>query len=116
MRNQLNTFKTLFEQVRGLGIVMQLPNRQHTAISEHLNVWFDENYEVTAVAFGTRYNEQVEITKYSVRGEKYKVSFPIDITDEELDELIQIVNEEYRVAKINYLKLELTALEEEVVA
>jgi len=115
MRNQLNTFKTLFEQVRGLGIVMQLPNQKHTAISEHLNVWFDENYEVTAVAFGTRYNEQVEITKYSVRGENYKVSFPIDITDEELDELIQIVNEEYRVAKVNYLKLELATLEGETV-
>jgi 4-aminobutyrate aminotransferase-like enzyme len=115
MRNQLNTFKTLFEQVRGLGIVMQLPNRQHTSISEHLNVWFDENYEVTAVAFGTKYNEKVEITKYSVRGENYKVSFPIDITDEELDELIQIVNEEYRVAKVNYLKLELAALEGETV-
>jgi hypothetical protein len=115
MRNQLNTFKTLFEQVRGLGIVMQLPNRQHTSISEHLNVWFDENYEVTAVAFGTKYNEKVEITKYSVRGENYKVSFPIDITDEELDELIQIVNEEYRVAKVNYLKLELATLEGETV-
>jgi len=115
MRNQLNTFKTLFEQVRGLGIVMQLPNRQHTSISEHLNVWFDENYEVTAVAFGTKYNEKVEITKYSVRGENYKVSFPIDTTDEELDELIQIVNEEYRVAKVNYLKLELATLEGETV-
>jgi hypothetical protein len=115
MRNQLNTFKTLFEQVRGLGIVKQLPNRQHTTISEHLNIWFDENYEVTAVAFGTKYNEKVEITKYSVRGENYKVSFPIDITDEELDELIQIVNEEYRVAKIDYLKLELSTLEGETV-
>jgi 4-aminobutyrate aminotransferase-like enzyme len=115
MRNELNTFKTLFEQVRGLGIVMQLPNRQHTSISEHLNVWFDEDYKVTSVAFGTKYDEQVEITKYSVRENRYKISIPIDITDKELNELIQIVNEEYRVAKVNYLKLELATLEGETV-
>jgi hypothetical protein len=32
MRNELNQFKTLFEQVRGLGILMQLPNDIHTKI------------------------------------------------------------------------------------
>jgi hypothetical protein len=117
MRNQLNTFKTLFEQVRGLGIVKQLPNRQHTTISEHISVWFDDNYEVTAVAFGTRYDEKVEITKYSVRDKSYKVSIPIDITDEELNELIQTVNEEYRKVKIEWYTEEIEALkQEEVVA
>lgn len=113
MRNQLESFKTLFEQVRGLGIVMQLPNQKHTSISEHINVWFDESYNVTAVAFGTRYDEKLEITKYSVRDSSYKVALPIDVTDEELNDLLQIVSEEYRKAKIEYLKLELVELEGE---
>ena len=115
MRNELNTFKTLFEQVRGLGIVMQLPNRQHTTISEHISVWFDENYEVTSVAFGARYNEKVEITKYSVRDSGYKVSIPIDITDEELNELIQVVKEEYRDVKIKWYTEEISALKVETI-
>ena len=115
MRNELNTFKTLFEQVRGLGIVMQLPNRQHTTISEYINVWFDEDYKVTSVSFGKKYDGTVEIMRYSVREDRYKVAIPIDITDKELNELIQIVNEEYRVAKIDYLKLELATLEGETV-
>ena len=115
MRNQLETFKTLFEQVRGLGIVMQLPNQKHTSISDNINVWFDDNYEVTSVAFGTKYDEKVEITKYSVRDKSYKVTLPIDITDEELNELIQTVSEDYRIAKVNYLKSELATLEGETV-
>jgi hypothetical protein len=117
MRNELNQFKTLFEQVRGLGIVMQLPNQKHTDISEHINVWFDDNYEVTSVTFGKRYHEKVEIMRYSTRDNSYKVSFPIDITDVELYNLFVDVSEEYRKAKINYLKLELAELEleEEVV-
>jgi hypothetical protein len=111
MRNELNQFKTMFEQVRVLGIVQQLPNGKHTSLSDNINVWFDENYEVTSVAFGIRYDEKIEITKYSVRDKSYKVTLPIDITDEELNELIQIVNEEYRKIKIKYLKLELATLE-----
>jgi hypothetical protein len=115
MRNQLETFKTLFEQIRGLGIVMQLPEG-HNQLSNNINLYFAEDTNVTGVDFGDDYKNRVEIMKYSNRDRRYKVSFPIDITDEELDKLIQTVNEEYRVVKINYLKLELTALEEEVVA
>jgi cytidylate kinase len=55
--------------------------------------------------------------RYSTRDNSYKVTFPIDITDVELHNLFVDVSEEYRKAKINYLKLELAELEleEEVV-
>jgi len=115
MRNQLNTFKTLFEQVRGLGIVMQLPEG-HNRLSTNISLYFAEGTNVSGVDFGDNYKSQVEIMKYSNRDDNYKVSFPIDITDEELNDLIQAVNEEYRILKIDYLKLELAQLEEEVVA
>jgi hypothetical protein len=117
MRNQLESFKTLFEQVRGLGILQDLPNDTHSKFSDHITVWFSENHNVTSVTFGERYNEKVEIMRYSHRDNSYKVTLPIDITDEELNNLLQMVNEEYRKAKINYLKLELAELEleEEVV-
>ena len=117
MRNQLESFKTLFEQVRGLGILQDLPNDTHSKFSDHITVWFSENHNVTSVTFGERYNEKVEIMRYSHRDNSYKVTLPIDITDEELNNLLQTVNEEYRKAKINYLKLELAELEleEEVV-
>jgi cytidylate kinase len=112
MRNELNQFKTLFEQVRGLGVVMQLPNGTHTQFSEHITVWFDANYNTTAVTFGKHYKEKVEIMKYSTRDESYKVSLPIDITDVELFNLLIDVNEDYRKAKIAYLEAELSALKE----
>ena len=112
MRNELNQFKTLFEQVRGLGILQNLPNGTHTQLSEHISVWFDANYNTAAVAFGTHYKEKVEIMKYSTRDESYKVSFPIDITDVELFNLLIDVNEDYRKAKIAYLEAELSALKE----
>jgi hypothetical protein len=113
MRNELNQFKTLFEQVRGLGILMELPNETHSKFSDHITVWFSENHNVTSVTFGERYNEKVEIMRYSHRDEKYKVTFPIDITDEELSGLLQMVNEEYRKAKIAYLEMELYKLKED---
>jgi hypothetical protein len=112
MRNELNSFKTLFEQVRGLGMVMQLPNDTHTKFSEHITVWFSENHNVTSVSFGERYDEKVEIMRYSHRDEKYKVTLPINITDEELNDLLITVNEEYRKAKIAYLEAELSVLKE----
>jgi acetylornithine/succinyldiaminopimelate/putrescine aminotransferase len=113
MRNELNQFKTLFEQVRGLGILMGLPNDTHSKFSDHITVWFSENHNVTSITFGERYNEKVEIMRYSHRDEKYKVTFPIDITDEELSGLLQMVNEEYRKAKIAYLEMELYKLKED---
>lgn len=117
MRNQLEQFKTSFEQVRGLGILMGLPNDTHSKFSDHITVWFSENHNVTSVTFGERYNEKVEIMRYSHRDDSYKVTLPIDITDVELHNLLVDVSEEYRKAKINYLKLELAELEleEEVV-
>jgi hypothetical protein len=113
MRNELNQFKTLFEQVRGLGILMELPNETHSKFSDHITVWFAENNNVTSVTFGERYNEKVEIMRYSTRDENYKVGFQIDITDEELNDLLQTVNEEYRKAKIAYLEMELYKLKED---
>lgn len=107
MRNQLETFKTLFEQVRGLGIVMQLPNDIHTQLAKNINVYFAENYNVTSVTFGDRYEQQVEIMKYSIRDEKYKVSFPIDITDEQLIELIERVKVGFMTVKFEYLDREI---------
>lgn len=113
MRNELNQFKTLFEQVRGLGILMGLPNETHSKFSDHMTVWFSENYNVTSITFGERYNEKVEIMRYSTRDDNYKVTLPIDITDEELNNLLQTVNEEYRKAKIAYLEMELYKLKED---
>lgn len=110
MRNELNSFKTLFEQVRGLGILMELPNDTHSKFSNHITVWFSENHNVTSVTFGERYDEKVEIMRYSHRDSSYKVTLPIDITDEELYDLLTTVNEEYRKAKIAYLESELFAL------
>jgi len=112
MRNELNQFKTLFEQVRGLGILQNLPNDTHSKFSDHITVWFSENHNVTSVTFGERYVEKVEIMRYSHRDENYKVTLPIDITDEELNDLLITVNEEYRKAKIAYLEAELSALKE----
>jgi len=113
MRNELNQFKTLFEQVRGLGILQNLPNETHSKFSDHITVWYSENHNVTSVTFGERYNEKVEIMRYSTRDNNYKVGFQIDITDEELNDLLQIVNEEYRKAKIAYLEMELYKLKED---
>ena len=113
MRNELNQFKTLFEQVRGLGILMELPNETHSKFSEHITIWLSENNNVTSITFGERYNEKVEIMRYSHRDNSYKVTLPIDITDEELSDLIQMVNEEYRKAKIAYLEMELYKLKED---
>jgi hypothetical protein len=112
MRNELNQFKTLFEQVRGLGILQNLPNDTHTKFSEHITVWYSENHNVTSITFGERYNEKVEIMRYSTRDNSYKVSFPIDITDVELHNLLVDVSEDYRKAKIAYLEAELSALKE----
>jgi hypothetical protein len=112
MRNELNQFKTLFEQVRGLGILQDLPNDTHTKFSEHITVWFSENHNVTSVTFGERYNEKVEIMRYSHRDSSYKVTLPIDITDVELYNLLVDVSEEYRKEKIAYLEAELSALKE----
>lgn len=113
MRNELNSFKTLFEQVRGLGILMGLPNDTHSKFSDHMTVWFAEDHNVTSVTFGERYHEKVEIMRYSSRDNNYKVSFPIDITDKELSNLLQTVNGEYRKAKIAYLEMELYKLKED---
>jgi acetylornithine/succinyldiaminopimelate/putrescine aminotransferase len=113
MRNQLEQFKTSFEQVRGLGILMGLPNDTHSKFSNHITVWFSENHNVTSVTFGERYHEKVEIMRYSHRDNSYKVTLPIDITDEELNDLLQMVNEEYRKAKIAYLEMELYKLKED---
>jgi hypothetical protein len=112
MRNELNQFKALFEQVRGLGILQDLPNDTHTKFSEHITVWFSENHNVTSVTFGERYNEKVEIMRYSHRDNSYKVTLPIDITDVELYNLLVDVSEEYRKEKIAYLEAELSALKE----
>jgi len=112
MRNQLNTFKTLFARVRNLGTVQQLPNGKHTQLSENITVWFDSDYDVTSVSFGERYYEKVEITRYSSRHESYRVTLSIDITDEELDELIVTIEAEYKALQISYLKAELAKLEE----
>jgi 4-aminobutyrate aminotransferase-like enzyme len=111
MRNELNQFKTLFEQVRGLGIVMQLPEG-HNQLSENIILYFAEGTDVTGIDFGKRHNKKVDIMKYSNRDNRYKVSLPIDITDEELNELIQIINEEYRKIKLDYLKSEMAQLEQ----
>ncbi len=112
MRNQLETFKTLFARVRNLGMSQQLPNGTHSHLSENITVWFDEDYDVTSIMFGKRYHETIEIMRYSSRNESYKVTFPIDITDEELNELIVTIEAEYKALQISYLKSELAKLEE----
>ena len=106
MRNQLETFKTLFEQIRGLGIVMQLPDG-HNQLSENINLYFAEDTNVTGVDFGDNYKKRVEIMKYSNRDKNYKVSFPIDITDNELLELIVTVQHEFMDIKFAYLDSEI---------
>jgi hypothetical protein len=113
MRNELNQFKTLFEQVRGLGILMGMPNDTHSKFSDHMTVWYSENHNVTSVKFGERFDEQLEITRYSSRHDNYTVTFQIDITDEKLYDLLQTVNVEYRKAKIAYLEMELYKLKED---
>ena len=113
MRNELNQFKTLFEQVRGLGILMGMPNDTHSKFSDHMTVWYSENHNVTSVKFGERFDEQLEITRYSSRHDNYVVTFQIDITDEKLNDLLQTVNVEYRKAKIAYLEMELYKLKED---
>jgi hypothetical protein len=89
---------------------MGLPNDTHSKFSDHITIWYSENHNVTSVTFGERYNEKVEIMRYSHRDNSYKVTIPIDITDEELSNLLQTVNEEYRKAKIAYLEMELFML------
>jgi hypothetical protein len=106
MRNQLETFKTLFEQIRGLGIVMQLPEG-HNRLSENISLYFAEGYEVTGVDFGKWHNKRVDIMKYSNLDTNYKVSFPIDITDEALTELIVAVQSEFMDIKFAYLDSEI---------
>ena len=111
MKNQLETFKTLFEQVRGLGVVMQLPNDHHTKISKNIQVYFADNYDVTSIAFGDRYEQQVEIMRYSTHDKDYKVSFQINITEESLMELLEIVKVEFMDVKFNYLDSEIVKLQ-----
>lgn len=106
MRNQLETLKTLFEQVRGLGIVMQSP-QEHTRLSKNINLYFADDYSVTSVTFGDNYKNQVEIMKYSVRDNDYKVSFRINVTDDELNELIVTVQREFMDIKFAYLDSEI---------
>jgi hypothetical protein len=106
MRNQLETFKTLFEQIRGLGIVMQLPEG-HNQLSKNINLYFAEGTNVTGVDFGNDYKSRVEIMKYSNRNNRYKVSFPIDVTDDELLELIVTVQREFMDIKFAYLDSEI---------
>ncbi len=106
MRNQLETFKTLFEQIRGLGIVMQLPEG-HNRLSENISLYFAEGYNVTGVDFGKDYKNQVEIMKYSQRDNNYKVSLPIDITDNSLIQLILTVQSEFMDIKFEYLDSEI---------
>jgi uncharacterized SAM-dependent methyltransferase len=73
-------------------------------------VWYSENHNVTSITFGERYNEKVEIMRYSHRDSSYKVTLPIDVTDEQLEELIELVQSEYKQVKIDYLESELFIL------
>jgi hypothetical protein len=114
MKNELETFKTLFEQVRGLGIVMQLPNDNHIELSRNIKVYFAGNYNVTSISFG-RGDQQVEIMKYSTNDSYLKVSLDINSTEESLQDLIQIVNEEYRDVKIKWYTEEIETLKGETV-
>lgn len=101
MRAQLNQIKSLFEQVRGLGIVMRLPEGNHTNLSKNITVYFAKRRNVTDIQFG-RGNEKVEIMKYSLRDTYLRVSFGIDSTDEQLEQLIETVTKEYNEVKIKY--------------
>jgi hypothetical protein len=114
MRNQLNELKLLFNDIRVLGINKNLPDNQHTQISPNITVWFAESRDVTSIQFGQRYNETVEIMKYSHKDARYKVSFGIDITDKELEQLIETVTNEYKKLKIDWLREEIVQLETEV--
>lgn len=113
MRNQLNELKSLFNDIRVLGINKNLPDNQHTQISPNITVWFAESHDVTSVQFGQRYNETVEIMKYSPKDARYKISFAVDITDEELDQLIETITNEYKKLKIDWLREEIAQLETE---
>ena len=113
MRNQLEQIKTLFEQVRGLGIVMQLPDNNHTPLSKNITVYFAENCNVTSIQFG-RGDEKVDIMKYSINDSYLKVSLGIDSTDEQLDNLITIVKSEYLMAKKQYFEDEIVILERQL--
>ena len=101
MRNQLEQFKTLFDQVRGLGIVMKLPNGNHTELSKNINVWFAENYNVTGICFG-KYDDKIEFMRYSRNDTYIKVSFDYNITDEKLQEVFETVTSEYNEVKMKY--------------
>ena len=101
MRTQLNQIKSLFEQVRGLGIVMQLPDSNHTELSKNITVYFAENRNVTSIQFG-RGNEKVEIMKYSIKDTYLRVSFDINSTDEQLEQLIETIVKEYNEVKMKY--------------
>lgn len=103
MRTQLETIKTLFEQVRGLGIVMQLPNDNHTKVSENITVYFAEDRNVTGIQFGCG-NEKVDIMKYSIKDTYLKVSLGIDLTDEQLDDLCTTITTEYNKIKMDYFE------------
>lgn len=103
MRTQLEQFRDLFEQVRGLGIVMQLPNDTHTYLSKNLKVWFADDRNTTAVCFG-QYRNEVEIMKYSFGEWGYKISFRMDLTDEELNEVLVDATTEYMKVKWDYFK------------
>jgi hypothetical protein len=114
MRNQLDQLKSLFNDIRVLGVNKNLPNGQHTQLSPNITIWFAENHDVTAIQFGERYIEKVEIMKYSHKDARYKVSLAIDITDEELEQLIETITNEYKKLKVDWLKEQLTELETEV--
>lgn len=106
MRSELETFKTLFEQIRGLGIVMQLPEG-HNRLSENISLYFAEGTNVTGVDFGKWNDKRVDIMKYSNRDNNYKVSFPIDITDNSLIQLILTIQSEFMDVKFAYLDSEI---------
>lgn len=114
MRNQLNELKSLFNDIRVLGINKKLPDNQHTQISPNITIWFAENHDVTSIQFGERYIEKVEIMKYSHKDARYKVSLTVDITDEELEQLIETITNEYKKLKVDWLREELIGLETEV--
>jgi hypothetical protein len=114
MRNQLETFKSLFNDIRMLGVNKNLPNGQHTQLSPNITIWFAESHDVTSIQFGQRYVEKVEIMKYSHNAARYKVSLAIDITDEELEQLIETITTEYKKLKVDWLREEIAQLETEV--
>jgi hypothetical protein len=52
--------------------------------------------------------------KYSHKDARYKVSLAIDITDEELEQLIETITNEYKKLKVDWLREELVGLETEI--